>query len=338
MTTKINAPHPKVQGNLLRQWQSMLEILAEFLEVPVALIMHLDQDKLSVYVKNSSLLNPFTVGSSESCAGSGLYCEHVIKLNTRLFVPNALENSVWKNNPDIEFNLINYLGFPLRWPNNDVFGTICVLDSEPHYYTEKQERLMLQMRDMVETNLELLEKNLELENLSKNLQYLANTDELTGIWNRRAFISESNKELQRAQRSQHPVCLLMMDIDDFKDINDAFGHEVGDEVLKLFTHSIQSGKRGYDVFGRIGGEEFAMLLPETQRHEALELAERIRQKVSDIFFHKQKHDIHITVSIGVYELAKNDTTILAALRKADKVLYAAKRSGKNQVKVHDHAQ
>jgi diguanylate cyclase (GGDEF)-like protein len=331
VTTRMNVPHPQVRDALLRQWQSMLDVLAEFMEVPVALITRLNRETLSIYVKNTAATNPFSVGDTENCDESDAYCVDVIRHKKRLFVHNALEEPRWQNNPDLAFNLVNYLGFPLRWPNGDIFGTLCILDTEPHHYSEKQERLMMQMRDMVETNLELLETNLQLENLSQNLQYLANTDELTRVWNRRAFLSESNKELQRAQRSHHPVCLLMMDLDDFKDINDAYGHEVGDEVLQLFTHSIRASKRAYDIFGRIGGEEFAMLLPETRRPEALELAERIRQKVSEIFFHKQQTDISITVSIGVYQLAKNDTTILSVLSKADKALYAAKRAGKNQV-------
>lgn len=331
VTARTNV-HPQVRDALLRQWQSMLTILAEFMEAPVALIMHLERDELSVYAKNNSVLNPYSLGDCRKYSDSGQYCQHVINNSERLFVADAREDTQWQNSPELDMHLVNYLGYPLRWPNGDVFGSMCVLDSQPHFYSEKQERLMVQMRDMVETNLELLEKNLELENLSKNLQYLANTDELTGVWNRRAFIAESNKELQRAQRTHHPVCLLMMDLDNFKDINDEFGHEVGDEVLKLFTQSIRSTKRGYDIFGRVGGEEFAMLLPETRRVEAIELAERIRIKVSNIFFHKNHADIHITVSIGVYELAKNDTTILPALSKADKILYAAKRAGKNQVK------
>jgi diguanylate cyclase (GGDEF)-like protein len=332
MTTSLHVPHPQVRDSMMGQWESMLNILAEFMDVPVAMLTRLERDDLSVYVKNTSPSNPFKLGTKEKCTGSGSYCEYVIHHSSRLFVNNALDDPEWRDNPDVAYELINYLGYPVRWPNGDMFGTLCVLDNKPHVYTEKQERLMLQMRNMVEINLELLEKNLELENLSKNLQYLANTDELTGIWNRRAFIAESNKELQRAQRTQHPTCLLMMDLDDFKEINDKFGHEVGDEVLKLFTHSIRATKRSYDIFGRVGGEEFAMLLPETRKVEAIELAERLRQRVSEIFFHKQQTDITITVSIGLYELAKNDTTILAALGKADKVLYAAKRAGKNQVK------
>ncbi|MCX4191427.1 sensor domain-containing diguanylate cyclase [Methylophaga sp. OBS1] len=323
--------HPKVSNDLLRQWQTMLDLLAEYIAVPVALIMRLDHDKITVCVKNSAVSNPYQIGETEVLLGSGLYCEEVVRKNAPLFVENALNDPAWQNNPDVERHMINYFGLPLRWPDGDIFGTLCVLDSKSHHYDDKQLGLIEQMQLMVESHLDLLEKNHKLEKLSRDLKNLADTDELTGIWNRRAFIAESNKELQRAQRGKNPVCLLMMDIDDFKEINDAFGHEVGDEVLKLFTHCISANKRTYDIFGRIGGEEFAMLMPETRRAEAMDLAERIRSKVSEIFFHKHSGDIKITVCIGVYELASNDTTILAALSKADERLYAAKRAGKNRV-------
>lgn len=330
MTTKIIAPHPQIRETLIAQWQGTLEILAEFMEVPVALLMNYHQDMLTVYARNNDFLNPFKVGDKHKCHLSGSYCERVIETNNRLYVANALQTEEWKDNPDVAFNLINYLGFPISWPNGDVFGTVCVLDTETHYYTDKQERLMVQFRNMIETNLELLEKNLTLENLTTNLEYLANTDELTGIKNRRSFIAESEKELQRAARNEHPVGLLMLDIDDFKHINDQFGHEVGDEVLKLFCHSIMATKRSYDIFGRIGGEEFAILLPETKQVAAVELAERIRDKVANIFFHTQQQDIKITVSIGVCSLTPQDS-IFSGLNKADKILYGAKRAGKNQV-------
>lgn len=323
--------HPSVKDELLNQWQTMLDLLAEYMTVPVALIMRLDKDKITVCVKNNAVSNPYHIGETEVLLGSGLYCEEVVRSNAPLFVKNALEDPKWQENPDLERDMVNYSGLPLRWPNGDIFGTLCVLDSKTHVYDDKQQRLMAQMQLMVESHLDLLEKNHKLKLLSQELQALADTDDLTGVWNRRAFIEEGNKELQRVQRNKQPVCLLMMDIDDFKDINDAFGHEVGDEVLKLFTHCISANKRSYDIFGRIGGEEFAMLLPETRRPEAIELAERIRRKVSEIFFHKHHHEIRITVCIGVYELASNDTTILSALSKADERLYAAKRAGKNKV-------
>lgn len=332
MTQSRSVSHPDVSEDLIHQWQNMLDLLAEFMSVPAALIMRQQNNQITVYVKNRAVENPYHVGDTEVLTDSGLYCERVIKQQSALFVDNAMNDPEWQNNPDIEKGMVNYLGLPLRWPSGDVFGTLCVLDTESHLYDAKQQGLMQQMQRMLETHLELLEKNRQLEQLTRDLQCLADTDELTGIWNRRAFIVESNKELQRAQRSEHAVCLLMMDIDDFKEINDAYGHEVGDEVLKLFTHCINATKRAYDIFGRIGGEEFAMLLPETKRSQAMELAERIRHKVSELLFYKHNNEIRTTVCIGVYELAKNDTTILAALSKADERLYAAKRAGKNKVK------
>jgi diguanylate cyclase (GGDEF)-like protein len=334
LARKMSAPHPQVKAPIKKEWHGLLEVISEFLEAPVALIRKVDGHNIKVFEKNSSVLNPFQIEDSARCTESGLFCSQVLQTTQRLFVGNAVESRDWLGNSDMELNLISYLGLPLRWPNGDLFGTLCVMDTIPHYYTEKQERLFTQMQDVIETDLLLLEKNLELENLSKNLEYLANTDDLTGIPNRRAFIAESNRELQRKQRMGHAVSLLMMDIDNFKDINDAYGHEVGDEILKLFATSVKATKRVYDIFGRVGGEEFAMLLPESALSSATEQAERIRKKVSDIFFHKHQQTISFTVSIGVYELGKNDTTILPALNKADKVLYAAKKAGKNCVADH----
>lgn len=329
MTSKLSK-HPHISSDLLNQWQTIMDILSVIMDVPIALIMRYETAHFSVYVKNDDQGNPFDIGEIVE-NGTGSYCESVINDDNPILIPNALLDEKWVNAPEIEMGLINYLGFPLRWPNGDAFGTICILNTEAVSYSEKQQQLMLQIKNIVESNLELLEKNQQLEVLSNNLQYLANTDDLTGIWNRRAFIHESNKELQRTRRSNHNTCLLMMDIDDFKVINDAFGHEVGDEVLKLFSHSIQAAKRPYDVFGRIGGEEFAVLLPETTLKQAMLLAERLRKKVAAIFYYTGGNDISITVSIGAYELKDDETNILVALNKADKLLYAAKHAGKNTV-------
>lgn len=328
--TKKLSKHPFISQDLLEQWQTIMDILSIIMASPIALIMRYEATHFRVCVKNEAQSNPFEIGETVE-NGTGSYCESVINDDNPLLIENAILDEKWLHAPEVELGLINYLGFPLRWPNGDAFGTICILNTKAVSYSDKQQQLMLQIRNIVESNLELLEKNQQLETLSSNLQYLANTDDLTGIWNRRAFINESNKEIQRFKRSKHRTCLLMMDIDDFKVINDAFGHEVGDEVLKLFSHSIQAAKRPYDVFGRIGGEEFAVLLPETPLKQATSLAERLRKKVSEIFYHTGGKNINITVSIGAYELKQDETNILDALNKADKLLYAAKHSGKNTV-------
>ncbi len=329
MTDKLTM-HPKIESDLLEDWQAILDLLAELMHVPVALIIHAEKNNLSIYAKNRSEENRFTQ-DNHLLANAYLFSQTVIETEQVMMITDADNEPSWSKRDRPESELVNYLGYPIIWPDGELFGAICVLNTQVVNYTEKQQKLMLQIKNIVESNLELLEKNQQLEILSKNLQYLANTDDLTSTWNRRAFINESNKELQRTLRSQHDVCLIMMDIDDFKDINDAYGHEVGDEVLKLFSHCIQATKRPYDIFGRIGGEEFAILLPETTLKQATILAERLRHKVSEIFYFTNGESIKITVSIGVYQLEVNETNILLALNKVDKLLYAAKHAGKNTV-------
>lgn len=331
MTASDASPHPAIDEKQMEHWQDVVELLARFMETPAALIMHLHDDMLTVHAASRGENNPYEVGETEHCRDSSLYCEHVLRHNRLLFVPNALTDPHWHDNPDVKRGMINYLGLPLHWPNGDLFGTLCVLDSHPRQYDERQRQLMRLFCVMLESSLALLEKNIELENQRQLLQHLADTDELTGIYNRRAFIAESNRELLRAQRSRAPISLLMMDLDDFKHVNDRHGHDVGDRMLRLFSDCVKASKRGYDVFGRLGGEEFALLLPDTRRSEAEELAERIRDKTAAIFHHTGGQTVRLTVSIGVWQLTGNETTILESLHDADKLLYSAKHGGKNRV-------
>ena len=329
MTDKL-ALHTRLEKDLTEDWQAILDILAEFMQVPVALILQADNQQVNVYARNQSKRNPFRLKQNLP-SGSSLFHKKVIETNQQLSVLDASQSKEWAKSNELQYGLINYLGFPLHWPDSAKFGIICVMKTDAEAYTTKQKQVILQIKKIVESHLELVWQNQQLQAQSNNLQYLAYTDDLTESWNRRAFINESNKELKRSHRSGHIVCLLMMDIDDFKDINDAFGHEVGDEVLKLFSHCIQATKRPYDIFGRIGGEEFAILLPETGLKQATHLAERIRKKVSEIFYFTQGQSIKITVSIGVHQVDDKETNILVALNQADKLLYAAKHSGKNTV-------
>lgn len=330
MTVTVISPHPRVDETIQEEWQGIVEILAEFMGTPIASIVKLSHGHISVVVCNHNT-NPLFLELAQVCSGSNLYCEQVVATDARVFVFNAMDDKYWSDHPAIQYQLINYLGYPIHWPNGDIFGTLCILNSTAQHYSDKQERLMIQLRNMIETHLELVEKNLALENVSKDLRHLANTDELTNVLNRRAFIAESEKELQRAKRHGHHSCLLMMDLDNFKDINDQYGHEIGDEVLRLFSHCIRASKRPYDIFGRIGGEEFAILLVETKCSHAIEQAERIRKKVANIFFHTHGQQIQITASIGVCELTRDEPGILSGLSRADKFLYQAKREGKNRV-------
>lgn len=160
---------------------------------------------------------------------------------------------------------------------------------------------------------------------------LATTDALTGIANRRAFIEAAEKELERVRRFSQSAALLMMDLDFFKTINDTYGHAAGDAALRHFATLCKDSLRRVDLFGRVGGEEFAVLLTATEVGGAREFAERIRQRQADTPLEFRGQTIHFTVSIGITLLAASDTALDNTFVRADRALYQAKALGRNRV-------
>ncbi len=168
--------------------------------------------------------------------------------------------------------------------------------------------------------------------LQWKLEQEAHTDALTGCANRRHFLSVAERELARARRYGEEVSVLMLDLDHFKQVNDQHGHEVGDRTLQRLVQACQATLRGPDVVGRLGGEEFAVLLPETGQHEALELAQRLRLAVAGAEVPMEgKPPLRVTASFGVATLAAQDVTIATVLGRADRALYEAKRAGRDRV-------
>jgi len=165
----------------------------------------------------------------------------------------------------------------------------------------------------------------------RRMQALATTDELTGLFNRRAILEKGVYELMRARRFDRPFSCFMFDIDHFKSINDTYGHEVGDKVLKKVAGEILATLRQSDCLGRIGGEEFLLIAPETSPDSARVLAERIRQNVSYLTF-EEMAGRQVTVSIGVAQMF-DEKSLEELIRHADGALYTAKTEGRNQVVV-----
>jgi diguanylate cyclase (GGDEF)-like protein len=161
------------------------------------------------------------------------------------------------------------------------------------------------------------------------------TDELTGLSNKRAFTDVAYKEAARAQRFSHPLSLLMLDIDDFKKVNDTYGHLQGDEVLRRIGRILRAESRGIDEPARYGGEEFAVALPETGTEGAIGLAERVRERIEreQVPFVDREGNLRITASVGVATLPEAAGDVQALIAAADGALYAAKRGGKNRVEV-----
>lgn len=152
-------------------------------------------------------------------------------------------------------------------------------------------------------------------------------DPLTEIYNRKYFMDTLENEIARARRSEHTMAMILFDIDDFKHVNDNYGHYIGDQVLINISYVVNKIIRQYDIFGRLGGEEFAIILPEVDEQDALDLCERIRTKVEEVGFTRK---IPITISIGIALLEGYDDHH-ALYQKSDEAMYQAKRSGKNQV-------
>ncbi len=186
-------------------------------------------------------------------------------------------------------------------------------------------RLYAYRRKQFELQEETRQARLEVERL-------ALTDALTGIPNRRRFLEACEQEFQRFQRHKHPFCTLYLDIDHFKKINDTFGHAAGDKMLVEFGALLGSEIRQVDLVGRLGGEEFAVLLVETEHQAALEVAERIRQRFQNLVVATTFGEIQTTVSIGLSEARASDQSYEDALHRSDEALYLAKNAGRNNTK------
>jgi len=195
-------------------------------------------------------------------------------------------------------------------------------------------RAMLRKRELYLT---LETTNKELQASNAQLEELATVDEKTGLANYRVFRAKLREEWLRSERYGQPLSIVMLDLDDFKRVNDSVGHPAGDQVLREFATLVAGGARTTDVAARYGGEEFALILPHTPRERALRVAERIRAAVQDFTFLEPQHALKITVSAGVAtspsgrEIASAEQLVAAA----DHALYGAKRAGKNRVFVHE---
>ncbi|MEX2642227.1 MAG: diguanylate cyclase [Acetobacterales bacterium] len=165
----------------------------------------------------------------------------------------------------------------------------------------------------------------------ERLRTLATTDELTGTANRRAFMEKAAEELARARRYGRPLSLLMLDIDHFKQVNDNHGHGTGDAALRSLAETARGQLRVSDLLGRLGGEEFATLLPETDMNAAREVAERIRRAIAAAEIESGSGPLQVTVSIGASGLGADGDDIEHLMSRADSALYEAKRAGRNRV-------
>jgi diguanylate cyclase (GGDEF)-like protein len=235
-------------------------------------------------------------------------------------------------------DIVSVLLMPLVSENNQVDGAL-VLFQQKEAVTLSKEALKVieQVSELVVSacgRAKVLEKALEI----------ATTDELTSALNRRGFYSRFDAEVDRARRNMTGMCLTMIDIDHFKNINDTYGHLAGDQILRYFTKQIQKNIRKSDLLCRFGGEEFALMLPETSIQAATELLDRLRRKMERMEFQTTAGPIKVTFSAGIdavettQGLSKDAMQVISeSLARADEALYEAKQLGRNRIVVVDQA-
>jgi diguanylate cyclase (GGDEF)-like protein len=184
--------------------------------------------------------------------------------------------------------------------------------------------------ELINLQRDLIKKNFELEKLNRTIQTLAITDVLTGQNNRLGFFEKGEQQVAFAKRYNHPLTAIMIDVDKFKSINDTYGHSSGDKVLTELAARCHKELRMVDVFGRYGGDEFAILLPETPSASALIVAERIRLAVSRPFIF-ENISLNVTISLGIAELDLSSGDLERLLQYADRAMYTAKAAGRNRI-------
>ena len=223
------------------------------------------------------------------------------------------------------------IGFPLK----------CYIISESEWYLlagrhqlpERDEffqKLTKLNNELVNKTRELTKKNVELEKTRARIEELLRTDELTGISNRRAFMEFYEKFYSLSRRHSSLLSMVMIDLDNFKEINDTYGHNAGDEVLKKIGELLAENIRQEDMAARIGGDEFNILLPETSLEKAAEFAERLRVKIDQLDLDDISHKL--SASFGVVELDEDESKD-ELLQRADENLYHAKETGKDRIDI-----
>lgn len=294
--------------------RGIVDLLQEILEVPAASITLLDAD--------TEWLRSARGVATESIRRADGFCDETIRQYGVMTVPDAQDDWRFAACPLVAGapHVRAYIGAPLTTPDGYNIGALCAFDTRPREFTDREQHIVARLARLVVDNLEL--------------RQVARQDAMTGALTRGGFFAEVEKEFQRSIRYDRPAALVMIDVDNFRAINDRYGHAAGDAVLVSIAAACMGTMRRSDIFGRVGGEEFGLLLPETEPEAAADAAERIRRIVeSTIVEAGGDASITATVSLGVAPIPAAAEGAATWIAGADIALYEAKQFGRNRVAV-----
>lgn len=245
------------------------------------------------------------------------FCDHAIRAEEPFIIEDATSDHRFADNPLVlcEPHIRAYLGIPLKMPDGYLIGTLCAIYQEPKAFSEHEITILQSFANLVINELEL--------------RTIAFTDGLTNLLSRKAWTDQVDAEIDRAMRHSSGLSVLLFDLDHFKSVNDTYGHDVGDMVLRKTAGIVNAVLRKHDLVGRLGGEEFAVCVINAPEAAGLAVAERIRQQVAALQF-PEHLELSCSASIGVAALTEH-ASVEKLLKRADLALYEAKRNGRNQV-------
>lgn len=287
-------------------------LIQNIFNVPIAFISLMDEDRL---------WHKACLGLDEPSVDRKLsFCELVVQSGEPVVIPDLTQDERLRDSVFVtgEAQLRFYAGVPLISSEGQVIGTVCAADRAPRIFADRDRRILVDLAAVVMNELELRRS--------------AEVDVLTGVLSRRAFKIQAVQALAMMARQRRSASLLMVDVDHFKSINDTYGHAVGDRVLSAVAAICQQQVRSTDIIGRLGGEEFAVLLPGSDSVNGSRSADKIRIALSEKHFDIGNVSLRITASFGVsFTGTLADDNLDSLLHEADISLYAAKNRGRNRV-------
>ena len=308
---------------LEERFERITRIVCRSLDVPISAISLVDEERQ--WFKSIQ-----GIDVSETSRSSA-FCAHTILESEPFIIENALEDERFSKNPLVigNPNIRFYAGIPLDVQDGVRIGSLCAIDQKPREITEEQISILKDLSEMVKSELASVKLSSAHMGLIKDLkeaERAAAIDSLTRLWNRSGGEKLLKREWGFSKRNASPISLAMLDIDHFKNVNDQHGHDLGDEVLRLFSRQVITAIRPSDSFCRWGGEEFLLIMPNCNKKDLASALTRILRTTRDI-----DRPIPVTASIGALTVYPNDqSNSLDVLKVADKALYEAKNGGRDQ--------
>jgi len=312
-------------------YRAILMNTADLVGAEQASLMIFDEASQELSIKCVKGLNEKIVQNLRVKPGQGI-AGLVFETGESLLVKNVDQDPRFSQRQRARYRSKSLISVPLSISQRKI-GVINLTDKVGNAFDENDLKLV----ESVASHASVALDRTDYYKMSEDLRKISVTDSLTDLYNRRFFQERISEEIERSRRHGQPVSLIMVDIDNFKQYNDTYGHPAGDEALRITAATIKNSVRNIDRVARYGGEEFAVILPMTEIAAAQDIAERIRSGVAGRYFPDDaaRATVKLTASLGIACFPQHADNLFDLVGNADKALYAAKVSGKNRVALFD---